>query len=104
MTLNSPYNKSFSDHIFDEHKALKALMALLFRVKRGERLTTKQRIIGAFKTKHYLTSKDLVDIAGFRYGARLCELRKMGYDFPWKFKTNAKGKATKTTIYTMRVV
>ena len=65
-------------------------------------MNSHERIIDAFNEKHYLTSKDLVDIAGFRYSARLHELRKKGYDFPWGFKKDINGKKTNTTIYTMR--
>ncbi len=66
-------------------------------------MTPKQQcIIDGFNTYKYLTAPELVHLGGYRYSARLWELRKMGYDFPWKFKTDAKGKATKTTIYTMR--
>ena len=63
---------------------------------------TQQRIVDAFNDKHYLTSKDLVDIAGYRYSARLHELRGMGYAFPWGFKHKIDGKKTHTTIYIMR--
>lgn len=65
---------------------------------------THEHIIDAFNERHYLTSKDLADIAGFRYSARLHELRQQGYDFPWGFKHDLHGRKTNTTIYSMRVV
>ena len=65
---------------------------------------THQRIINAFHNRHYMTSAQLVDVAGFRYSARLHELRKMGYDFPWGYKKDLSGRVTHTTIYTMRGV
>ena len=65
-------------------------------------MTIHEQIIAAFRRKHYLTSKDLVDIAGFRYSARLHELRKKGFEFIWDFKKDLKGNKTHTTIYVMR--
>jgi len=65
-------------------------------------MTTHQRIIDAFNEKHYLTSADLVSVAGYRYSARLHELRGQGYQFSWKFKTDINNKATNTTLYIMR--
>ena len=63
---------------------------------------TQQRIIDYFMTNKYATSKTLLDIAGFRYSARLHELRKLGYEFPWGFKKDLHGRKTKTTIYTIK--
>lgn len=60
-----------------------------------------QKIVEAFIARGYLTSADLVEIAGFRYGARLSELKKKGFDFIWKYKTDIYGNKTNTTIYTM---
>ena len=62
---------------------------------------THKRIISAFNDKHYLTSKDLADLVGYRYSARLHELRGMGYAFPWGFKHKIDGKKTHITIYIM---
>ena len=63
---------------------------------------THTRIINAFNEHHYLTSSDLVQLVGYRYSARLHELRGMGYAFPWGFKHKIDGKKTHTTIYIMR--
>lgn len=63
--------------------------------------TLYQKIVKAFIAQGYLTSADLVEIAGFRYGARLYELRKRGFDFKWSFKKNIENKKTHTTIYVM---
>ena len=65
-------------------------------------MNTPQRIIAAFNDKHYLTSADLVSVAGYRYSARLHELRGMGFQFPWKYKKDINNKATNTTLYIMR--
>ena len=60
-----------------------------------------QKILEAFLTCGYLTSSDLVAIAGYRYSARLGELRKKGFTFAWDYKKNLAGKKTHTTLYVM---
>ena len=65
-------------------------------------MTTHERIIDHFNRFHYATSSQLVEIAGYRYGARLGELRKKGYEFDWGYRHNAQGKKLKSTIYVMR--
>ena len=63
---------------------------------------THTRIISAFNDKHYLTSTDLVQLVGYRYSARLHELRGKGYEFTWGWKHDIHGKKTNTTIYTIK--
>jgi len=68
----------------------------------GNMNATQQRIVDAFNEHHYLTSSDLVNLAGYRYSARLHELRGMGYAFPWGFMHDIHGRKTNTTIYTCK--
>ena len=65
---------------------------------------THTRIINAFNEHHYLTSSDLVQLVGYRYSARLHELRGMGYAFPWGWKHDIHGRKTNTTIYGCRSI
>ena len=64
-------------------------------------MTTHQRIIEHFLNFSYATSPQLVEIAGYRYGARLAELRQKGFNFTWGWKHDKHGKRTNTTIYIM---
>ena len=65
-------------------------------------MTTHERIIDHFNRFHYATSDQLVALGGNRFGARLNELRKKGYEFDWDYRHNAQGKKLRSTIYVMR--
>jgi len=65
-------------------------------------MSARDNIVREFISKGYATSARLVEIAGFRYSARLHELRKKGFKFHWDFRRSVKtGRKTKTTIYIM---
>ena len=64
-------------------------------------MTRYEQLLRAFQTKHYLTSSDLVSILGYRYGARLNEYKKKGFNFIWGYKHDKNGKKTNTTIYVL---
>ena len=62
-------------------------------------MSARDNIIREFISKGYATSARLVEIAGFRYSARLHELRNRGYEFHWDYRRDVYGKKTHTTIY-----
>ena len=72
-------------------------------------MSATKNIIREMLNHGYATSPRLVDIAGFRYGARIYELRQKGFEFTWGFRRkmvkddngNLKSKKTHTTIYTL---
>ena len=66
-------------------------------------MSATKNIIREMFNNGYATSPRLVDIAGFRYGARIYELRQKGFEFHWGFRRNIKtGRKTNTTIYTLQ--
>jgi hypothetical protein len=46
--------------------------------------THKQRILALLKDRRYHSSREMMNAGGFRYGARLLDLRKDGYTFAVK--------------------
>ncbi len=64
-------------------------------------MTTHQRILNEFLSKGYATSVRLAEIAGYRYSARLWEMKQKGFTFIWGYRKDIHGKQLRTTIYTM---
>lgn len=64
-------------------------------------MSARDNIVKELVSKGYATSPRLVEIAGYRYSARIHELRKKGFKLSWGYRRNKNGDKTNTTIYVL---